>query len=69
MTSASVLSGAPIEDVHLLRDETADMAWAIESVVEGPLGGAEPEPLPAASDSARRGRRRASSTRGDYRYK
>jgi hypothetical protein len=46
VTSASMLTGAPIEDVHLLRDETADMAWAIERIVESPLGNAEPEPLP-----------------------
>jgi hypothetical protein len=50
VASASLLTGPAIEDVHLLRDETADMAWAIECVVEGPLGGAESEPLPPAPD-------------------
>ena len=52
VASASVLTGAAIEDVHLLRDETADMAWAIEYVVEGPLGDAESEPLPPAPEPA-----------------
>jgi hypothetical protein len=47
--SATLLSGAPIEEVHLLRDETADMAWAIERIVEGPIGLAQTESLPPAS--------------------
>jgi hypothetical protein len=41
--SASLASGA-IEEVHLLRDETADIAWAIEHVVEGPTGAPRMEP-------------------------
>lgn len=36
-TASSTESGA-VEEVHLLRDETSDMAWAIEHVVEGPTG-------------------------------
>ncbi|TMQ05910.1 MAG: hypothetical protein E6J91_39335 [Deltaproteobacteria bacterium] len=44
--SAALLTSPPIEDVHLLRDETADMAWAIEHVVEGATGQAEVEPPP-----------------------
>lgn len=36
--AASALSGAPLEVVDLLRDETADMAWAVERVVEGGAG-------------------------------
>jgi hypothetical protein len=43
---APALQGAPIEEVHLLRDETADMAWAIETIVEGPTGVARLAPLP-----------------------
>lgn len=35
---ASRLEGPPIEEVLLLRDELANMAWAVERVVEGPLG-------------------------------
>ncbi len=46
--SASLLSASPIEEVHLLRDETADMAWAIEHIVEGPIGQAQTESLPPA---------------------
>jgi hypothetical protein len=43
---AALQAGAAIEEVHLLRDETADMAWAIEHVVEGPTGAPQREPLP-----------------------
>ena len=50
VASASLSTSAPIEEVHLLRDETADMAWAIEFKVEGPLGEVEPEPLPPNAD-------------------
>jgi hypothetical protein len=32
------LHGAPAEEVVLLRDEMANMAWAVERVVESPLG-------------------------------
>jgi hypothetical protein len=35
--AASMTSGA-IEEVHLLRDETADIAWAVEHIIEGPTG-------------------------------
>ena len=38
----------PLEDVRLLRDETADLAWAIEYLVQGPSGAPLVEP-PAAS--------------------
>jgi hypothetical protein len=34
----------PIEEVHLLRDETADITWGIERIVEGPIGAPMPEP-------------------------
>jgi hypothetical protein len=33
-----VLAGPPIEEVHLLRDEMANMAWAVEHVVESAIG-------------------------------
>ena len=32
------LASSPIEEVHLLRDEMANMAWAIERIVESPCG-------------------------------
>jgi len=35
---ATSLSGAPIEDVVFLRDQMANMAWAVERIVESPLG-------------------------------
>jgi hypothetical protein len=47
--AASLTSGA-IEEVHLLRDETADIGWAIEHIVEGPTGVPRSEtPLPPPS--------------------
>ncbi|WP_327749996.1 hypothetical protein [Streptomyces europaeiscabiei] len=36
------LKSRPVEDVHLLRDEAANLAWAVEAVVEGPDGVARP---------------------------
>jgi hypothetical protein len=36
------LTSRPVEDVHLLRDEAANLAWAVEAVVEGPDGVARP---------------------------
>jgi hypothetical protein len=51
--SASIATSAPIEDVHLLRDETADLAWAIEHIVEGATGAAAVEPAPSALDVPR----------------
>jgi hypothetical protein len=36
--AAAAQSSAPLEVVDLLRDETADMAWAVEHVVEGDVG-------------------------------
>lgn len=44
--SAAMLAGPPLEEIHLLRDETADLAWAIEHIVEGPTGAPRPEPPP-----------------------
>jgi hypothetical protein len=56
--AASMQSGAALEEVHLLRDETADMAWAIEHVVEDPTGAPQlespppPSPPPAGAPAA-----------------
>ena len=36
--SAASMTGGAVEEVHLLRDETADIGWAIEHMVEGPTG-------------------------------
>jgi hypothetical protein len=36
--AAAMQESGAVEEVHLLRDETADMAWAIEHVVEGATG-------------------------------
>ena len=47
-TAAQQASG-PLEEVHLLRDETADMAWAIEHVVEDPTGTPQLESPPPSS--------------------
>jgi hypothetical protein len=44
--AAASIEGDAVEEVHLLRDETADMAWAVEHIVEGPTGAARVEALP-----------------------
>jgi hypothetical protein len=36
--SAALQASTPLEELHLLRDETADMAWAIERIVENTTG-------------------------------
>lgn len=35
---AAAQASTPLEELHLLRDETADMAWAIERIVENTTG-------------------------------
>jgi hypothetical protein len=65
-TLGGALSGEPIEDVMLLRDEQANLAWAVERLVERPAGGVLdryeeyqrrlsdlPAPVPAAEDLPR----------------
>ena len=37
--TAVTVEGEPVEDVALLRDEMANLAWAVERVVEGAAGG------------------------------
>jgi hypothetical protein len=50
-----VQDGRPFEDVRFLRDETANLAWAVERTTESPLGRSRPghervgEPPPPAS--------------------
>ena len=51
--SASIATSSPIEDVHLLRDETADLAWAIEHIVEDATGATAVEPPPPALEVPR----------------
>lgn len=57
--AASVQSGAPLEAVHLFRDQMANMAWAVEHATENAVGepwpghereiGKQPAPAPPAS--------------------
>ena len=44
-----VLDGDTLEEVHLLRDEQANIAWAIETQVPRPLGGGMPPAAPATA--------------------
>jgi len=44
-----VFDGDTIEEVHFLRDEQANLAWAIETVVPRPLGGGTPPAPPPAA--------------------
>ena len=37
-TPASVLEGVALEDVRFVRDDMANVVWAVERVVEGPTG-------------------------------
>jgi hypothetical protein len=39
--------GLPVEDVHFLRDELANVAWAVERVTQHPLGLGREAPAPA----------------------
>jgi hypothetical protein len=50
-SAMGALEGAALEDVLFLRDETANLAWAVERIVQGPSGdprnrAAEPQPEP-----------------------
>lgn len=36
--ASNVIDGAPIEEVRFLRDDTANLAWAVEHATEGSLG-------------------------------
>jgi hypothetical protein len=47
---AGALSGSPVEEVLFLRDELANLAWAVEKLVVGPVG----LPLDRAEAYARR---------------
>lgn len=38
-TAVDVVTSAPVEDVRLLRDEMANLAWVVEHAVEGADGG------------------------------
>jgi hypothetical protein len=55
--AAAVQASAPLEELHVLRDETADMAWAIERIVEDTIGtpvtlNPTPEPSTPANSPA-----------------
>lgn len=45
---ASTLGGAPVEDVRFVRDETANLVWAIEQTVPAPSGDPAPVVPPPA---------------------
>jgi len=52
-SAIGTLEGTALEDVLFLRDETANMAWAVERIVQGPSGdprnrNGEPQPEPFA---------------------
>jgi hypothetical protein len=49
----SGLEAAPVEEVLFARDETANLVWAIERIVESPAGGGSPrvETTTSASDA------------------
>jgi hypothetical protein len=68
--AASLLTSEPLEEVDLLRDETADMAWAVENVVEGPVGvvsvASPPSALPALDGPVPLGFRLASSVPANW---
>ncbi|MEO6881204.1 MAG: hypothetical protein ABI181_09715 [Mycobacteriaceae bacterium] len=49
--SASTLRGGPVEDVGFLRDESANLVWAVEHLVAGP--GGDPV-MPMSGPPARR---------------
>ena len=48
--AAVSIDGDAVEEVHLLRDETADMAWAVETIAEGPTGAAVLSVLPPTAE-------------------
>lgn len=45
-----VLNGDPLEEVHFLRDEQANIAWAIETQVPHPLVGSKPPTPPTDTE-------------------
>ena len=50
---AEANEGAPIEDVHFLADEVANVAWAVERLTPHPIGyGIEAPPQPVTPDAA-----------------
>ncbi|GAA5160757.1 MULTISPECIES: hypothetical protein [Amycolatopsis] len=48
----ATLEGRPLEEVHYLRDEAANMVWAVERVVEAPSGDPRTRLAEAAPPSA-----------------
>jgi hypothetical protein len=58
-TVVDTLSGGPLEEVHYLRDEAAEIVWAVEKMAPGPAGIPihrdvleSPPPAPAAPPDA-----------------
>jgi hypothetical protein len=36
--AGAIAEGSPLEEVRFMRDEMANVAWAVEGIVEGPIG-------------------------------
>jgi len=50
---AEANDGPPLEEIHLIRDEVANVAWAVERATPHPLGAAtEPPPQPVVTGAA-----------------
>ena len=60
------IEGPPVEQVHFVRDETSNVAWALERQVEGPLGEAIDRVL--AWKTSRSNARAAPPIEGHWRY-
>src|SRR5438093_853249 len=48
---AESIEGPPLEELHLLKDETANVAWAVERLVPHPLNHSIEPPAPRSSGS------------------
>ena len=46
---ADAIEGPPLEEVHLLADEVANVAWAVERLTPHPLGGSREAPPPTSA--------------------
>ena len=65
--AAALQASPPLEELHLLRDETADMAWAIERIVESAVGSPTTlNPTPEPSTPATRPPRSHTSSQPRY---
>jgi hypothetical protein len=51
-SAAEAVEGPPLEELHLLRDEVANVAWAVERLVPHPLNHSVEPPAPSAAGAA-----------------